>query len=122
MSNGKIDEKSFQLGAITPANVQQLRVLINNTFPVRYSDKFYRELTSTYDGEYLRFAFWNGFVIGGICSRVESTEESTEKKLYIMILNVLAPYRRRGIGKSSPCPPLLLLLHCSLPCAFIGTT
>lgn len=106
----------FQLGHVNEANLQQIRMLNISTLPVRYSDNFYRDLITNYTNKYLQFAFYNGFVVGSICARVESLEskpptdtESTpevdtdtptteKKKLYIMILNVLAPYRRRGIA------------------------
>lgn len=88
-----------QIGDITPANLQQLRVLNFSTLPVRYSDKFYNELLSIYSGEFMKFAFCNGFVCGGICARIEnSPDNSNRKRLYIMTLNVFAAYRRRGIG------------------------
>lgn len=89
-----------QIGDITPANLQQLRVLNFSTLPVRYSDKFYNELLSIYSGEFMKFAFCNGFVCGGICARIENSPDSNRKRLYIMTLNVFAAYRRRGIGKS----------------------
>lgn len=102
-----LDKKAFQLGEITPANIEQLRLLNTTTLPVRYSDKFYKDILSTYDPEYRKFAFWNGFVVGGVCARIEDLEGSEMKKLYIMTINVFAAYRRRGIGKpsapSSPC-------------------
>lgn len=88
----------FQIGPITPANIQQLRVLNLKTLPVRYSDKFYKELTSIYSNEFMRFAFWNGFVVGAVCARIEDEKELDTKKLYIMTINVLPAYRRRGIG------------------------
>ncbi|KAJ1410254.1 hypothetical protein B484DRAFT_402964, partial [Ochromonadaceae sp. CCMP2298] len=87
----------FQLGEVSPANIQQLRTLNVNTLPVRYSDKFYRELIDKYGTEYMKFAFWNGFVVGAICARVEG-RGTPECKLYIMTINVLAAYRRRGIA------------------------
>eukprot|EP01039_Chlorochromonas_danica_P003095 gene3095-3385_t len=92
-------DKSFELGEITPANIQQLRVLNINTLPVRYSDTFYKNIIETYDKDYMRFAFWNGFVIGGLCSRVEDhPDDASIKRLYIMTINVLAAYRRRGVA------------------------
>jgi len=42
-------------------------------------------------------AYFNDLVVGGVCCRVEV--EGDQKKLYIMTLGVLAPYRRLGIGK-----------------------
>mmetsp|Transcript_21077 Transcript_21077/g.35361 ORF Transcript_21077/g.35361 Transcript_21077/m.35361 type:complete len:171 (-) Transcript_21077:1688-2200(-) len=89
----------FQLGDVSPANVQQLRILNTNTLPVRYSDKFYRELLDKYGTDYMKFCFWNGFVVGGVCARIEGREETPDAcKLYIMTINVLAAYRRRGIA------------------------
>ena len=92
----------IQLGEITPANVQQLRILNSSTLPVRYSDKFYKDIVSTYSQDYMKFAFCNGFVVGAVCARLEdfpSDELPNRKRLYIMTINVLSAYRRRGIGK-----------------------
>lgn len=44
-------------------------------------------------------AYFNDLVVGGVCCRVEV--EGDQKKLYIMTLGVLAPYRRFGIGMES---------------------
>ena len=61
------------------------------TLPVRYSDNFYRDLISNYSNKFLQYAFYNGFVVGSVCARVESmpTEsadpvETEKKRLYIM--------------------------------------
>ncbi len=89
----------WEIGNITKANIKQLRLINIHTLPVRYSDKFYDELLDRYDNKYLQYAFVNGFVVGAICARVEKEENLSYKKLYIMTLNVLAPYRRFGIGK-----------------------
>lgn len=42
-------------------------------------------------------AFYNDIVVGAVCCRVDVSENS--RKLYIMTLGCLAPYRRLGIGK-----------------------
>jgi ribosomal protein S18 acetylase RimI-like enzyme len=90
----------FQLGEISNANIQQLKLINLKTLPVRYSEKFYRELIDNYTTEYLKFAFWNGFVVAAVCARVELHETLHDfRRLYIMTINVLAPYRRHGIGK-----------------------
>lgn len=41
-------------------------------------------------------AYFNDLVVGAVCCRVEVNND--QKKLYIMTLGVLAPYRRLGIG------------------------
>ena len=43
-------------------------------------------------------AYFNDVVVGGVCCRIET--EGELRKLYIMTLGCLAPYRRLGIGKS----------------------
>lgn len=93
----------FQLGEINPANLQQLRVLNVKTLPVRYSDKFYEDLIPKYTSEFLQYAFWNGFVVGAVCARLEDHKEAGPGavKLYIMTINVLPAYRQRGIGMLS---------------------
>eukprot|EP00428_Durinskia_dybowskii_P084850 CAMPEP_0170438802 /NCGR_PEP_ID=MMETSP0117_2-20130122/45439_1 /TAXON_ID=400756 /ORGANISM="Durinskia baltica, Strain CSIRO CS-38" /LENGTH=163 /DNA_ID=CAMNT_0010699069 /DNA_START=32 /DNA_END=523 /DNA_ORIENTATION=- len=87
----------FQLGDVSPANLQQLKVVNLNTLPVKYSEKFYRELIDNYTTEYMKYCIWNGFVVGAVCARVEG-RDTDDSKLYIMTINVLAAYRRRGIA------------------------
>jgi ribosomal protein S18 acetylase RimI-like enzyme len=89
---------AWEVGAITKANIKQLRLINIHTLPVRYSDKFYDELLDRYDNTFLKYAFASGFAIGAICARIEK-EENSHVKLYLMTLNVFTAYRRYGIGK-----------------------
>ena len=41
-------------------------------------------------------AYFNDIIVGAVCSREEKVEG--QKRLYIMTLGCLAPYRRLGIG------------------------
>ena len=46
---------------------------------------------------YVLSAYFNDIVVGAVCCRVDTTDN--KKRLYIMTLGALAPYRRLGIGK-----------------------
>lgn len=74
-------------------------------FPVFYNDKFYKEVVNA--GELAKLAYFNDIIVGGVCCRIDSMEGM--KKLYIMTLGTLAPYRRFGIGT-------ILLNHVFLLC------
>ena len=73
---------------------------------VRYSPKFYKDLLAPegtteyiYDPKFLKFAHYQGFTVGAVCARMEVDDKQEGKyRLYIMIMNVLAAYRRKGIA------------------------
>ena len=44
----------------------------------------------------LSAAYFNDIIVGAVCSREEKADG--QKRLYIMTLGCLAPYRRLGIG------------------------
>lgn len=104
----KSNKLDIDIGHINEANIEQLKVININTLPVRYSPKFYKDLLApagttefTYDPKYMRFAHYNGFAIGAVAARLEKEEGHEGKfKLYIMIMNVLAAYRRRGVAST----------------------
>ena len=66
---------------------------------------------------YMYAAYFNDIVVGGVCCRIET--EGDQRRLYIMTLGVLAPYRRFGIGKLvnlvllyTTCTPVYYTVKC----------
>ncbi|KXJ25217.1 N-alpha-acetyltransferase 50 [Exaiptasia diaphana] len=83
-----------ELGDVTVHNIKQLKKLNSVVFPVTYNEKFYKDVLE--GGELAKLAYYNDIVVGGVCCRVDKTEDG--RRLYIMTLGCLAPYRRLGIG------------------------
>ena len=80
---------------VTKDNVAQLKMINEVALPVRYQEKFYKDIITTPE-EFTHFAFWNGFSVGAVGCRLETKEGVT--KLYIMTLAVLPTYRNRAVG------------------------
>ncbi|CAM9432937.1 unnamed protein product [Ascophyllum nodosum] len=90
--------RKLLFGNITEANVHQLRKMNASVFPVRYPDKFYKDVSCGKE-EFNQFVYVDGVVAGAVCCRIEPPEPpGGHDRLYIMTLGVLAPWRRRGIG------------------------
>lgn len=86
----------IDLGDITPHNIKLLKKVNQVVFPVVYQDKFYKDVLEA--GELAKLAYYNDVVVGAVCCRIDVNAEKNERKLYIMTLGCLAPYRRLGIG------------------------
>lgn len=85
---------SIELGDVTQHNIKQLKTLNTVVFPVSYNDRFYIDVLEA--GELAKLAYYNDIVVGAVCCRVETFEN--QRRLYIMTLGCLSPYRRLGIG------------------------
>lgn len=126
-SAGKKDLR-VRFANITKDNLGQFRRMNMAIFPVRYGDKFYRDLLKgDDDNELIRLVYHSDMLVGAVVCRLEDAQgnvlENTkpikggafstlslqkkamkdtapnDKKLYIMTLGVLKPYQGCGIGK-----------------------
>ena len=89
----------IDLGDVTPHNIKLLKKVNQVVFPIVYHDKFYKDVLEA--GELAKLAYYNDVVVGAVCCRIDLTtteDGQTKRKLYIMTLGCLAPYRRLGIG------------------------
>jgi N-alpha-acetyltransferase 50 len=107
-----------ELGGITKHNLKMVKRLNQVIFPVSYNDQFYNDILKA--GEMAKLAYYNDLAVGAVCCRLEvppacTTTPTDGRRLYIMTLGCLAPYRRHKIGT-------LLLQHVLALCQKDGFT
>ncbi|KAL9940506.1 hypothetical protein V8E36_001211 [Tilletia maclaganii] len=103
-SKGRKQERSsISLTAPTPNNIGQVRKLNSVLFPVRYSDKWYKDILKSDNVALSRLGLYNDIPVAVLSARYEQASsthpaETGGVNIYLMTLGVLAPYRRRGLA------------------------
>jgi len=89
----------IDFSSINPNNIGTLRKLNQVLFPIKYSEKFYKDVLLSDHEPYCKLIYYNDIPVGTVCCRLETdpTNESNSR-LYIMTMGVLAPYRSRKAG------------------------
>jgi len=84
---------------VNPNNIGTVRKLNQVLFPIRYSEKFYKDALLPEHELYCQLIYYNDIPVGTFCCRIEPyPDDSAKYKLYIMTMGILAPYRSRGVG------------------------
>lgn len=79
-------------------NISQLQRFNAAIFPIRQTNKFYKQLL-TAPPPFSRLVYHGEILVAAVCCTKEISKQSyTPSKLYIMTLGVLPTYRERGIG------------------------
>ncbi|KAG2483692.1 hypothetical protein HYH03_017492 [Edaphochlamys debaryana] len=94
MASGK-RELPVSFDIVREKNLEQLKLLNNVIFPIKFPDDMYRQCMAC--GDLTQLAFHNDILVGAIAVRCEK-QPSGKAKAYIATLGVLAPYRGFAIG------------------------
>jgi len=60
-----------EFGRINDDNIEQLRKVNLACFPIQYQEKYYKDVSASKGDGLCKFAYWNGFVVGAACARIE---------------------------------------------------
>ncbi|KAF9653195.1 N-acetyltransferase NAT13 [Thelephora ganbajun] len=82
---------------LTSNSLGVVRKLNSVLFPVKYSEKYYKEILAPEVEEFCQLVYYNDIPVGNFTCRLES-EPKGRTSLYLMTMGILAPYRSRGVG------------------------
>ncbi|KAF8904486.1 acyl-CoA N-acyltransferase [Gymnopilus junonius] len=100
MSNGSAKPSPrITFAPITPNNLGTVRKLNSVLFPIKYSEKFYKDILLPEVEEFCQLVYYNDIPVGTICCRLENKDG--QNLLYLMTMGVLAPYRSRKLGSQA---------------------
>ena len=94
MSDNK--EIKITFGEITKNNYNQLKQLNNFSLPIHYDDDFYNKIVNHL--RFGRFAYLNDVIVGAITWKYDHCQDTKERNIYLMTINVLEHYKRKKIG------------------------
>lgn len=83
---------------VTSNNINQVRRLNAALFPETSSEEIYKQALDKDTNSLYQLALFNDIPVGDICCRVEDGSDPTKCKIYVMVIGVLAPYRRLGLA------------------------
>ncbi|KAF9049954.1 acyl-CoA N-acyltransferase [Panaeolus papilionaceus] len=98
-SNNTTTSLKVSLSSITPNNIGTVRKLNSVLFPIKYSEKFYKDIQAPEVEEFCKLVYYNDIPVGTICCRQETIDG--QNVLYLMTMGILAPYRSRKLGSQT---------------------
>ncbi|PPQ77219.1 hypothetical protein CVT25_011065 [Psilocybe cyanescens] len=100
MSNGSAKSTPrVTFAPITSNNLGTVRKLNSVLFPIKYSEKFYKDILQPEVEDFCQLVYYNDIPVGTICCRLENKDG--QNLLYLMTMGVLAPYRSRKLGSQT---------------------
>ncbi|PFH53796.1 hypothetical protein AMATHDRAFT_136752 [Amanita thiersii Skay4041] len=94
--NASAPPPRVSFASLTPNNLGTVRKLNSVLFPIRYSEKFYRDVLQPEVEDFCKLIYYNDIPVGTVCCRLEIKDDQTN--MYLMTMGILAPYRSRGLG------------------------
>ncbi|KAF8160821.1 acyl-CoA N-acyltransferase [Crassisporium funariophilum] len=85
--------------SITTNNLGTVRKLNAVLFPIKYSEKFYKDILLPEVEDFCKLVYYNDIPVGTICCRLENKDG--QNVIYLMTMGILAPYRSRKLGSQS---------------------
>lgn len=82
---------------LTPNNIGVVRKLNSVLFPVKYAEKYYKDILAVEVEEFCKLVYFNDIPVGNFTCRLEYGPKG-RTSLYLMTMGILAPYRSRGVG------------------------
>ncbi|KIK99063.1 hypothetical protein PAXRUDRAFT_30751 [Paxillus rubicundulus Ve08.2h10] len=81
--------------SLTHQNIGTVQKLNSVLFPVKYSEKYYKDIQLSEVEAFCQLVYYNDVPVGNICCKLEN------KELYLTTLGILAPYRSRKLGSQA---------------------